>query len=54
MNMKEKLQKMEASEEFFDMTDEYSRTASHKNRLNNGIKFDDSDIKIWENKNKQR
>lgn len=53
MNMREKLQKMEVSEEFFDMTDEYSRTTAHKNRLNNQVKFDDSDIKIWNSKNKQ-
>lgn len=53
MNMKEKLQQMESSEEFFDMTDEYSRTTSHKDRLNNAVKFDDSDIKIWNRKNKQ-
>lgn len=54
MNIKEKLQQMEASEEFFDMTDEYARTTAHKNRFNNPVECDDSDMKIWNGKDKQR
>lgn len=54
MNIKEKLQQMEASKEFFDMTDEYARTTAHKNRFNNPVECDDSDMKIWNGKDKQR